>query len=320
MLKLVSVAAVVSLCVCGAASAQVFGLSGQRGEVNPDAAPRFGVHDVSQAGAPDPYIIGLEAGGPLNARRSGFPRGCFGIMTAEPSVEVRWDGGGGALNIFTAGGGDTTMGVLGPDGEFRCDDDGAGQGMNAGLSYRGAAAGAYKVWVGSFDNRNFNTRLVVSRAPAFSQPIGQPNARAVLAEPDVLALGPNFAPSPVRLDVMSGYGVFLGDAGVYGQQVAECPGNIGDVPSALIDWSGGGYLALRAESDADMVMLVVDPSGAVHCNDDSGDVDDRPMIGFDNALAGRYEVYVGTLFGFDRALPSALEVSSQPLQPDDNPW
>ena len=313
-------AASVAACFSAGAHAQIFGLSGEAGEVDVNAPPKFGVHDVSQPGAPDPYVIGLEAGGPLNARRSGFPRGCFGIMTAEPSVEIEWDGSQSQLNIFTAGGGDTTMGVLGPDGAFRCDDDGAGRGTNAGLRYSSAHAGTYKVWVGSFDNRNFNTRLVVSSAPAFSQPIGEPNARAVIAEPDIVAFGPNVSPSLLELGVMSGFGVQLGEVAFYGDAPVECPGHVGDVPSVVIDWSGGGHLALRANSDADMVMVVVDPTGQSQCSDDSGDIDDRPLVGFEDAAAGRYEVYVGTLFRFDRALPSTLEVSNQPLQPDDNPW
>lgn len=319
MLRIIALATVVSFIASQGASAQIFGRSGETGEVNPDAQPRFGTYDLALDELTSPYIIGVEAGGPLNARRSGFPQGCFGIMTAEPSVILRIDSPSQTLNVFTAGEGDTTMAVQAPDGTFRCDDDGAGRGMNAGLRLANAQSGNYKVWVGSFDNRNFFTRLIVSQAAPFSQPIGEPNATPTV-DAVIIASGPDADPGHIRIDSMTGYGVFLGGMSLYGDNDEECPGHIGLNPSAVIDWSGGGQLSIRANGEADLVMVVMDPAGEAHCSDDSGDVDDRPLAHFTNAAPGRYDVHVGTYMQFDRALRTEIEIANTPLQPSDDPW
>ncbi len=320
MFKYLALSVTAGALAASGAHAQVYGLSGERGEVSPDANPQFGVYDVSLATGPSPYVIGVEAGGPLNARRSGFPRGCYGIMTSEPSVVIHIDQPLERLHLFTAGDGDTTLGVLTPDGAFLCDDDGAGRGTNAGLTLTNARAGAYRVWVGSFDNRNFMTRLVLSDQAPFSQPIGEPNGMPRAADAALVALGPTSNPGHVRVDAMTGFGVFLGGMSLYGDNDEECPGHIGLTPSAVVEWDGGGVLSVRANGEADLVMVVIDPDGAAHCSDDSGDVDDRPLASFTDAAAGRYEVHVGTYMRFDRAFPTTLEVANITLHPSEDPW
>ncbi|MEQ8434134.1 MAG: hypothetical protein RIA71_07820 [Oceanicaulis sp.] len=308
--------------VCGsAASAQIFGFGGEAGEIAPSASPVFGTHEFAGA-APDPYVIGVRTGGAFAARRSGFPDGCYGVVTLEPTIELVTGAEAGALSIFTAGEADTTLAVLGPDGAFRCDDDGAGRGFNAGLSYRDAPAGSWKIWVGDFDDRQSQARLVISRSAPFTRPLGAPNARA-LPEPVVTArLAPGFAPDPTVLDVRTGYQVRLGDPAVWGEaQTGRCPGWVGDIPSAEIEWTGaGGVLAFMADSQYDTVIDVVTPSGAMICNDDMGDVDDRPQVVVSDAEPGLYQVFVGTHFRASSAADATLSVSQTPFEANDDPW
>lgn len=306
--------------VCGSsASAQIFGFGGQAGEIAPDASPAFGTHAFG-GDAPDPYVIGVRTGGDVAARRSGFPGGCYGVVTEEPTVELITGPDTAAFSIFTAGEADTTLAVLGPDGGFRCDDDGAGRGFNAGLTYRDAPAGSWKIWVGDFDDRQSQARLVISRSAPFTVPFGAPNARAV-DEPVMTArFEPGFAPQPARLEVRTGVGVQLGSMDVYGEaQTGRCSGWVGDLPSAEIEWTGsGGVLAFMAESDADVVMDVVTPAGEFICNDDMGEIDDRAQVVIENAAPGVYEVFVGTYARFEQPRGAALLVAQTPFEPNDD--
>ena len=301
------------------AQAQIFGLGGEAGQPDPEAAPEYGVHAFGPD-APDPYVIAVRSGGDFAARRSGFPGGCYGMVTEAPTAVLNTVEDHAALSIFTAGGADTTLAVMAPDGSWRCNDDGAGRGFNAGLRYRGAPAGTWRIWVGDFEGGQSDARLVVSEAPAFSRRVGAPNARAE-AEPVITAqLAPGFAPQPVQLAVRSGVGVRLGSMDLYGEeQAGRCPGWVGDAPSAEIEWSGqGGTLAFMADSSADAVIDVVTPARERICNDNMGEIDDRAQVVIEDAAPGVYEVFVGTYFRFQQPRDATLFVSETPFNPDDS--
>ena len=301
------------------AGAQIFGFGGQAGEIAPDAHPVFGTHIVGED-APDPYVIGVRTGGAFAARRSGFPEGCFGVVTEEPTIELITGPDTSSLSIFTAGEADTTLAVLGPDGAFRCDDDGSGRGFNAGLTYGAAPQGTWKIWVGDFDDRQSQARLVISQSPPFSVPVGAPNARAADEPAAIARLEPGFTPQPVRLEVRTGVGVQLGSMDLYGEaQTGRCPGWVGDLPSAEIEWTGSsGVLAFMAEGGADMVLDVVTPSGDRICNDDMGEIDDRAQVVIESAEPGVYEVFVGTYARFEQPRGASLLISQTPFEPDDD--
>lgn len=302
------------------AHAQVFGFGGAAGQVNPDANPVYGTHALS--GAPDPYVIGVRTGGDFAARRSGFPRGCYGVVTLEPTVALQIDDTQTALNVFTAGNADTTLAIMAPDGSWRCDDDGARRGTNAALSYQNPMTGIWKVWVGDFDDRQSDALLIASQAPAFSQPFGQPNARPLDPPVQSVELASGFTPNPVLLDVQTGFGIELGSMGLYGEEeTGRCSGWIGDVPTAEITWTSAGEpLVFMAEGQADVNIDIVTPSGERICNDDMGDVDERAQVAFSAAEAGTYQVFVGTYMRFDRATNARLSISQSPFPVNEDPW
>lgn len=303
------------------AHGQISGFGGRDGTVAPEAAPVFGLH-VFDERAPDPYVIAVRSGGAYAARRSGFPSGCYGVVTEAPTVALQVAGAETGLTIFTAGDADTTLAVMDPRGAWRCDDDGARRGSNAALSYAVAESGTWKIWVGDFSDRESDAVLVISEAAPHARPFGAPNARASATPAQVLTLAPGFMPDPVSLEVQTGYGVQLGSMDVYGEpQSGRCSGWTGEAPTAEITWTGqGGDLVFMADGEADVVMDVIAPSGEAVCSDDMGAVDERAQVVFSDAEPGAYQVFVGTYGRFDRATNARLNVSQTPFPVSEDPW
>lgn len=320
-IRIIVACAALAAAVSAPAHAQITGFGGRAGTVAPDARPVFGAHAVGET-MPDPYVIAVRSGGAYAARRSGFPRGCYGVVTEAPTVELQVDTGRPALTIFTAGGADTTLAVMDPGGAWRCDDEGARRGSNAALSYADPEAGTWKVWVGDFSDRESDALLVISGAAPYERPFGGPNARAVAAQAQVLTLAPGFIPDPASLEVQTGYGFQLGSMDVYGEpQSGRCSGWTGEAPTAEITWTGeGGALVFMADGEADVVMDVIAPSGEAVCSDDMGPVDERAQVVFNDAEPGAYQVFVGTYSRFDRATNARLNVSQTPFPVSEDPW
>lgn len=307
--------------VSAPAHGQITGFGGRAGTVAPEAPPVFGVHAVSET-MPDPYVIAVRSGGAYAARRSGFARGCYGVVTEAPTVALQVDEAATALNIFTAGDADTTLAVMGPGGAWRCDDDGARRGANAGLSYSDPEPGSWKVWVGDFSDRESDALLVISEAAPYARPFGTPNARALAAPVQTLTLAPGLASDQISLEVQTGYGFRLGSMDVYGEpHSGRCSGWTGNLPTVEITWTGqGGVLVFMADGEADVVMDVIAPSGEAVCSDDTGPVDERAQVVFNNAEPGVYQVYVGTHSRFDRATNARLNVAQTPFRVSEDPW
>ncbi|MDX1688353.1 MAG: hypothetical protein R3248_10250 [Candidatus Promineifilaceae bacterium] len=70
-------------------------------------------------------------------------------------------------------------------------------------------------------------------------------------------------------------------------------------------------------STADTTLLVRDPRGNYHCNDDwtSGDTD--PMLQFNNPRAGTYTIWVGKYFsGTASGVLHISELNRNPARPN----
>lgn len=124
----------------------------------------FGDHRLTAGFLPDPYVIDVEAGGPLDADESGVDSSedwCSGNVTAAPTIEFDWTGSGGALAFYVDSQTDTTLAINMPDGSWRCNDDG-GEGLNPALQFQNAPSGIYDVYVGTFGNRPNSARLHIT--------------------------------------------------------------------------------------------------------------------------------------------------------------
>src|SRR5512136_1714118 len=74
-----------------------------------------------EAGFPlDPFIVSLQAGGPVDA--STVAKGCKGFLTKNPALSVDYKGKAEILKIFFYSDGDPALLIQTPDGKFVCND------------------------------------------------------------------------------------------------------------------------------------------------------------------------------------------------------
>lgn len=105
-------------------------------------------------------------------------------------------------------------------------------------------------------------------------------------------LAAGFLPDPHQVAITAGGDV---DASILG---APCRGFLTAAPSYSVTYTSGAFPTLRfyATADADLTLVVNDPSGAWHCGDDhAGTL--HPLIDFDAPTSGRYDIWVGTYGG-----------------------
>lgn len=113
---------------------------------NPNLAPNYGTVTVNGG---VPYTINLQAGGSINASVLG--NNCRGYVTEAPDFRVNFQTLAGILPLLIAAssGGDTTLVVNDPNGNWRCDDD-SGPGLNPLVQFNGPQGGQYDIWVGTY--------------------------------------------------------------------------------------------------------------------------------------------------------------------------
>lgn len=251
---------------------------------------------------PDPRTVEVTAGGWRPA--SNLADGCVGEIGGEPDVELDYRAGDWPLFFRTESAADTTLTVRTPDGQWLCDDDGAGD-FNAEAGLESPVSGVYAVWVGVFNAPPAPALLHISELSQedFGDEAGfayedfafqdngerpQPHLRAAHGEAQ-LHFG--FHPDPFERAVMAGGSVnafFVGDG---------CPGFVAAAPSFELDYQAGELpLILRARSGNDATLLVNTPDGQWLCDDDSaGDL--NPEIRFDRPMSGVYDIWVGVFEG-----------------------
>ena len=90
-----------------------------------------------------------------------------------------------------------------------------------------------------------------------------------------------------------------------------CSGFINNArPSATVEVSGAGPLAIYAVSGSDTTMLVSDPNGLWHCSDDANG--SNPAVTFTNAAPGTYVVWIGTFSPTETASARLSAVRGKP--------
>ena len=125
-------------------------------------AARFGNASLNGGFLPDPYERSVTAGGSVSvsdaigSQASGV---CRGYVTAEPTLELSYNGGSD-LFIYTDGTADTTLAVNGPDGRWQCSDDEIG--TDAGIAFYGGQSGVYDIYVGTYSRGDRQTLLRIS--------------------------------------------------------------------------------------------------------------------------------------------------------------
>ena len=114
-----------------------------------------------------------------------------------------------------------------------------------------------------------------------------------------------FLPDPQTIQVVAGGPIDAGRA-----TGGQCAGFIADAPDVRINFTGGSFSEINfsAQSNADTTLVINDPNGVWHCDDDSGG-DFNPLVRL-TPLSGQYDVWVGT-FGSTTA-QATLAVSELP--------
>ncbi len=292
------------------------GFDGVDSRLDVAARPRHGERRLRGGFLPDPLSVQLTAGGPadLDMGTTGgvIAEGwCVGNSTREPSFRLRFDEPMGPLFISLTSDADTTLAVNSPDGAWYCDDDTIG--LDPVVRFDAAEAGVYDIYAGTFGSGTAPATLFISEIGGGADPAA--SVLDINADPlfGAMTLAAGFLPDPRDLDVEAGGAIRANDA-ISGGRDLWCAGHVTREPTANLFWDGqGGPLYIWAESSVDTTMAINLPDGSWACDDDSaGNLD--PGLVFDQALSGRYDIYVGT-FSADRAGAEArLRVSE--IAPD----
>lgn len=133
--------------------------------------------------------------------------------------------------------------------------------------------------------------VLLTAGAAVAQNAPNPNLPSLHGE---ISLRAGFTPDPHDVRVNTGGPI---DASAVGN---GCRGQVSEAPTIRVNWSAGsGSLPLlftTTDYERDPVILVRDPSGQWHCDDDGG-IGLNPLHEAQSSVSGRYDIWVGTYSG-----------------------
>ena len=132
----------------------------------------------------------------------------------------------------------------------------------------------------------------------------QPNWQAVPTYTTV-ELRAGFTPDPWTLNLQAGGSDNIG-ASVGGECIGYINASAPDVDLNYDRGSGILSLYIHAQSNTDTTMVVLDPQGNWHCNDDT--IGLNPMVAFQSPSSGNYNIWLGVL-GSASTAPATLLIS-----------
>jgi hypothetical protein len=269
------------------------------------------------AGLPlDPTFVSVQAGGSVDANL--FSSQCVGFINAQPVVTVKLANPAPYAEVFFMSDSDPTLVVLTPDGQLLCNDDWHKDVLDPAVQLTDAAAGVYRIWVGSYaKNQLIPGVLVLTTKPevnlgAFSLGglIQRPPTPKIADLPDVEAA--REAGIKGILDLAAEAVEFTGEEPVNASLTVSgtiplfqlglpnpvCNGLVSGVPDFVFDFTGDGdQFTVFLEGDSDATLLVLSEDGELlACGDDAEDeVNINPVVAVTGAKPGLYGVWVGRL-------------------------
>lgn len=128
----------------------------------PDASlpATYGTRSLRGGFTPDPLRVSLTAGGGYDASELGG--GCAGMIAGAPDFELTYRPTSFDLTIGATSDRDTTLVVMGPDGNWYCDDDSAEAAFNPLIRFDNPRQGTYHIWVGTFGADTAPAQLYIS--------------------------------------------------------------------------------------------------------------------------------------------------------------
>lgn len=130
-----------------------------------------------------------------------------------------------------------------------------------------------------------------------------------------ITLDSGFLPDPHSLQIRAGGSVPVNVTGT-----GACRGNIASAPDFNLYYTAGSFdLFISAISQTDTTLIVNDPRGNWHCDDDGGDGAFNPGVEIERPASGLYNVWVGTYSSDGGTPPATLYVSELGFGPRPNP-
>jgi hypothetical protein len=258
------------------------------------APPTYGSVNLNSGFTPDPYNVRLTSGGARSA--SNVSSSCRGWIANAPDYSVYYQAGNMFdLTIGAVSDSDTTLVVNGPSGNWYCDDD-SGEGLNPSLTFANPASGRYDIWVGSYREGNYaDATLSISELGLAGGSASGGGASyqsidwSLPANFGGVSLNGGFTPDPYRVDIISGGSHRASEVR------SGCAGWVSAAPDFELSFSAGSLpLILSANSSSDTTILVNDPNGNWHCNDDGGNAGLNPALTFHNPASGTYDIWIGS--------------------------
>ena len=295
--------ALVGLAMCAAP-----GVAGAYDENAPRPEARAPVAVTLNGGfSPDPHNVEVTAGGPRAAAGADLGEGCVGYIGEAPNVTLTFNGAG-ALFLSASAAGDTTMVVRAPDGTHHCNDDSGGD-LNPLVSFDAAAAGEYRIFMGTFEQGAEGLAATVH----ISMLGGGPGISAeLLPDPDAaptqgeVTLASGFRRPHVARNIQAG-----GPINARMLRRATCWGHVARAPDYRVNFTAGAdarALIIAANAASDTTLIVRDASGQWLCDDDGGVEGLDPAITLAAPTTGRYDIWVGA-FSEGPRRPATLRIS-----------
>jgi hypothetical protein len=268
--------------------------------------PTYGSVNLRSGFTPDPYVINMQSGGPIDASRS-IGGNCRGFIANAPDYRVTYQAGNWPISFMVIANADTTLVVNGPDGQWYCDDDG-GEGLNPLLQWGSPPSGQYDVYVGTYGDASLQpAQLIITELTDNSASNSSGPDWSLNPTYGSTSLSAGFTPDPYVVSLQSG-GPY--DSSTYIS--SSCRGFIAQAPDYRLSYNAGSWpLILSVDSAADTTLVVNGPDGQWYCDDDSGN-GLNPSLRWNNPPSGQYDIYIGTYgdAGLRDALLSISEVSS----------
>jgi hypothetical protein len=268
-----------------------------------------------EAGFPlDPFIVSLQAGGPLDAGT--IAKECHGFVAKNPAVIVDYKGKAELLKVFFYSDGDPVLLIQTPDGKFVCNDNTSPVLLDPTVTLTKPAQGRYNVWLGSALARDLIPGFLVftGRGDLSAGGLALQNLVKRPDQPEMLPLSNRLTSAAARVaeaqaavksaaKLAPGGGPLTAQVTVTGDLPAPevatgdvyCDGLITVAPSYAFEWSGQAKaLGVMFEGDGDAAVIVRTPDGKFVCADDAdGSANLNPLVILAGPTAGRYLVWVG---------------------------
>ncbi len=135
------------------AAAVAFGVIGAAGSAQacPNFSLRaaFGTINLPGGFLPDPYLRNVTAGGGFHLPNC--VSGAVGWVAAAPDFQFNYGGGAASLTLAILSSADTVLLINDPNGQWFFNDDAAGFGLGAAVSFNRPTPGVYDIWIGTYN-------------------------------------------------------------------------------------------------------------------------------------------------------------------------